>query len=58
MIDIILGALLFSYAGWTLYRFVKKSRKGACASCSQNKSCSAACSAFQNPADTEKKAPV
>ncbi|MDU2242060.1 MAG: FeoB-associated Cys-rich membrane protein [Paenibacillus sp.] len=43
MIDIVIVAAIFGYAGFALYRGFKKSKKGACASCSQQKSCSAAC---------------
>ncbi|MDR0268825.1 FeoB-associated Cys-rich membrane protein [Paenibacillus sp.] len=44
MIDILIVGLIFAYAAWTLFRHVKKSKKGACASCALNKSCKAACS--------------
>lgn len=48
MIEIVIVAILFAYAGWTIYKSVKKSKKGACASCSMNKSCSSGgCSSFQ-----------
>ncbi|OPA76815.1 hypothetical protein BVG16_16785 [Paenibacillus selenitireducens] len=40
MIDVLIIAVIFGYAAWTLYRFFTKSKKGACSSCSQNKSCS------------------
>jgi|HigsolmetaGSP11D_1036233.scaffolds.fasta_scaffold51778_1 radical SAM protein with 4Fe4S-binding SPASM domain len=42
--SIVLGALIFGYAAWTLVRFVKKSKKGACAACEMNKHCTAGCS--------------
>ncbi len=49
MTSIILGLLIFGYAGWMLFRFVKKSKKGACASCPTNVSCSrGACSAIED----------
>ena len=45
MVSIIIGAVIFGYAGYTLFNFVKKSRKGKCAACSLNKSCqSTSCS--------------
>ncbi|BFH64622.1 FeoB-associated Cys-rich membrane protein [Paenibacillus azoreducens] len=44
MIDILIVGAIFAYAAWTLYRHVKKSKKGACASCALNKTCQAACS--------------
>ncbi len=40
MVNIFLGILIFGYAGWMLLRFVQKSKKGACASCPTNSSCS------------------
>ncbi|MGP0586353.1 FeoB-associated Cys-rich membrane protein [Paenibacillus timonensis] len=43
MIDIVIVAAIFGYAAFALYRGFKKSKKGACASCSLQKSCSAAC---------------
>ncbi len=39
MVDILIVSVIVLYAAWTLYRFFRKSRQGACASCSQNKSC-------------------
>nr|WP_136606795.1 FeoB-associated Cys-rich membrane protein [Paenibacillus dokdonensis] len=44
LIDILIIGVIFAYAAWTLFRYVKKSKKGACASCSLNKSCQSACS--------------
>lgn len=46
-VDILIGTIVFGYAGWTLYRHVKKSRQGACPSCSQNKSCSTSCQTYE-----------
>ncbi|TLS36930.1 FeoB-associated Cys-rich membrane protein [Pseudalkalibacillus caeni] len=43
LVNILIGVLIFGYAGWTLFRFVKKSRKGKCAACELNKSCTTAC---------------
>lgn len=39
LINGILALLIFGYAGWTLYRYVKKSRQGRCASCEIQKAC-------------------
>ncbi|WP_459503537.1 FeoB-associated Cys-rich membrane protein [Bacillus sp. C1] len=39
MVNIIIGAIIFGYAGYTLFHFVKRSKKGKCAACSLNKSC-------------------
>lgn len=38
--NIIIGSLIFAYATWALYRFVKKSKQGKCASCDEGKGCS------------------
>lgn len=38
-LSIILGMLIFGYAGWMLVRFVQTSRKGKCAACALKKSC-------------------
>lgn len=38
-VDWIIGALIFGYAAWTLYRLVKKSRQGKCGACSKNSEC-------------------
>ncbi|WP_068786732.1 FeoB-associated Cys-rich membrane protein [Paenibacillus phocaensis] len=46
MIDIVILTAVFGYAAFALYRSFKKSKKGACASCSQQKSCSAACGSY------------
>lgn len=46
MADIIILTAIFGYAAFALYRGFKKSKKGACASCSQQKSCSAACGKY------------
>jgi len=41
--SIVIGAAIFGYAGWALTRFIKKSKKGKCAACSLNESCSSEC---------------
>lgn len=43
ILSLILGVLIFGYAGWTMYRHVKRSRKGKCAACSLNETCQVAC---------------
>lgn len=43
VVSVILGALIFGYAVFTLYRFVKRSKMGKCAGCSLSKTCSSAC---------------
>ncbi|MGF9963697.1 FeoB-associated Cys-rich membrane protein [Bacillus rhizoplanae] len=39
IVNILIGAVVFGYAGYTLINFVKRSKKGKCAACSLNKSC-------------------
>ncbi|MCT8139373.1 FeoB-associated Cys-rich membrane protein [Anaerobacillus sp. CMMVII] len=39
--NVIIGVMIFAYAGWSLYRFIKKSKAGKCASCSEHEGCSA-----------------
>ncbi|MCM3211028.1 FeoB-associated Cys-rich membrane protein [Bacillus licheniformis] len=43
LFNITIGALIFSYAAWTLIKFVKRSRKGKCAACELNCTCQSAC---------------
>lgn len=42
--SIIIGVLIFGYAGWTLFSYVRKTRKGKCAGCSMAKTCASSCS--------------
>ena len=46
--SILIGLLIFGYAGFTLYKFFKKSKQGVCATCSLKKSCQAKCDTFLN----------
>ncbi|MCG7409880.1 FeoB-associated Cys-rich membrane protein [Paenibacillus sp. ACRRX] len=41
--EFILLAAIFGYAAWAVLRHVKKSKQGACASCSISNSCSSKC---------------
>ncbi|KQL53622.1 hydrolase [Heyndrickxia shackletonii] len=41
--SIIIGVLIFGYAAFTLYKFMKKSKQGACAHCSLKNNCQSAC---------------
>jgi hypothetical protein len=41
--SIVIGVAIFAYAGWSLKRFINKSKKGKCAACSINESCSSNC---------------
>ena len=47
--SILIGALIFGYAGWTLFSYVRKTKKGKCAGCSMAKTCSSACSDVTGP---------
>lgn len=38
--NIIIGGLIFGYAGWAMWKFIKRSKQGKCASCDAKKSCS------------------
>lgn len=38
--SIIIGAAIFSYATWALMKFINKSKKGKCAACTLEKTCS------------------
>ncbi|PJO40461.1 FeoB-associated Cys-rich membrane protein [Lysinibacillus xylanilyticus] len=40
LINILIGCIIFGYAGFTLYKSIKKQKKGKCAACSLQKSCS------------------
>lgn len=44
LVSIMLSILIFGYAVFTLYRFIKRSKMGKCAGCAMNKSCSTMCS--------------
>ncbi|XJZ28080.1 FeoB-associated Cys-rich membrane protein [Bacillota bacterium Lsc_1132] len=41
--SIVIGALIFGYAGWAIVRFIQKSKKGKCAACDVEKTCSGSC---------------
>ncbi len=42
-VDLLLCSAIFGYAGWTLYRFVKRSQEGACSACSVKDRCQTPC---------------
>nr|WP_207952148.1 FeoB-associated Cys-rich membrane protein [Paenibacillus turpanensis] len=44
IVNVLIGALIFGYSGWSLVRFIRRSRKGGCAGCVQEQSCPASCS--------------
>ncbi|WP_169729560.1 FeoB-associated Cys-rich membrane protein [Ectobacillus panaciterrae] len=44
MINVVLGALIFSYAGYSLTKCIKK---GKCAACFLNKSCPSSCNVIE-----------
>ncbi len=37
--NIVIGGLIFGYAGWVLWKYIKKSKEGKCAACAVKKSC-------------------
>lgn len=39
MINYLLGTIIFGYGFFMMYRFIKKSKDGMCASCGSRKSC-------------------
>ncbi|MGG0656664.1 FeoB-associated Cys-rich membrane protein [Rummeliibacillus pycnus] len=41
--SIIIGIVIFGYAGWTIYRHVQKSKEGKCAACELKKNCQSGC---------------
>jgi radical SAM protein with 4Fe4S-binding SPASM domain len=41
--NILIGGVIFGYAGFVLVRHIKKSSKGKCASCSLAKHCEGSC---------------
>ncbi|ANC77543.1 FeoB-associated Cys-rich membrane protein [Fictibacillus sp. 7GRE50] len=41
--NIVFGALIFGYAGWAVFRHIKKSKQGKCAACSLAKNCETKC---------------
>ena len=45
IINIVLGAAIFGYAGWALIRHINKSKEGKCAACSLKSSCASNCMA-------------
>ena len=44
IVNIIIGGIIFGYAGFALMKFLKKSKQGKCAACSINESCNTTCS--------------
>lgn len=51
--SIIAVVLIFGYAGWTVYRYVQKSKEGKCAGCSLAET--KACGCGDKPAPMETK---
>lgn len=44
IVNIIIGGIIFGYAGFALLKFLKKSKQGKCAACSIKDSCNSTCS--------------
>ncbi len=42
-VNIAIGAVIFGYASWTIFRHVKKSKEGKCAACSLKNNCQTKC---------------
>ncbi|MCD7035165.1 FeoB-associated Cys-rich membrane protein [Metabacillus sp. GX 13764] len=40
LVSILIGVLIFGYAGYTIFKHIQKSKMGKCASCELNKACS------------------
>lgn len=55
MVDVLIVTIVFGYAGYAIYRGLKKSKKGACASCSMQKSCTIACANTPMESDHQTK---
>lgn len=43
LVNISIGAVIFGYASWTIFRYIKKSREGKCAACSLKSNCKTKC---------------
>lgn len=41
--NIIIGGVIFGYAGFALFRFFKKAQEGKCAGCDLNNTCQSSC---------------
>jgi len=39
LFNILMGVLIFGYAGWTLVRFYRKSKEGKCSGCASKGKC-------------------
>ncbi|MBB6671396.1 FeoB-associated Cys-rich membrane protein [Cohnella nanjingensis] len=53
ILNIGLGLLIFGYAGWTLVRYIRKTKQGKCAGCALSETCQTGCSTVMpiKPAD-------
>ncbi|WP_186578914.1 FeoB-associated Cys-rich membrane protein [Aquibacillus kalidii] len=43
LVNLLIGISIFGYAAWTLFSFIKRSKRGKCATCELNKSCQVPC---------------
>ncbi len=41
--SILIGIVIFGYAGWTIFRHVQKSKEGKCGSCELKSNCACSC---------------
>jgi hypothetical protein len=39
VVNLIIGATIFGYAGWSLVRFINRAKQGKCAGCHIENSC-------------------
>ncbi|WLR43016.1 FeoB-associated Cys-rich membrane protein [Bacillus carboniphilus] len=42
-VSFLIGGLIFGYAGFSLYKHIKKSKQGQCAACPINENCAGGC---------------
>ncbi|MFM9278609.1 FeoB-associated Cys-rich membrane protein [Paenibacillus jiagnxiensis] len=50
LVSIVIGILVFGYAGWTIAAYVRRTKAGKCAGCSLSDSCGASqCSPAPRP---------
>lgn len=52
--NIIIGIIIFGYAGWTIYRHVQKSKEGKCGSCELKNNCKCGCDSVAMHSNTKK----
>jgi hypothetical protein len=43
LVNILIGGVIFGYAGFSLVRFLRKAKEGKCAGCDIKSSCQSSC---------------